>query len=352
MTNRVLLLVAAFFSAVLVGCGERTAPAHVSDYRVFVSNETSGTVSEINPVLNRVVSTISLGKRPRGLQVSPNAKLLVVALSGSPLVPPGVDPATLPSPDKVADGIAIIEISSRRVLEILHGVSDPEQMALDANGARLFVASEDTGKLVVLDVNSGTVVSQIPVGDEPEGVAVSPDGQWAAVTSESDNLVTLVKTNNLTVVRSLRVGRRPRGLAFAPDSSFVYVTNEADGTVGVIQLSSLSVVATIAIPFPGTLPMGIVVTKDGKKLYVTTGRGGRVVEIDAVMRRTMRSVAISGRPWGIALTPDGKILYTANGPTHDVSVIDTATFAEIVRIPVGQRPWGVAVAVIAATKTG
>src|SRR5690242_8316268 len=59
--------------------------------RVFVSNETAGTVAVIDGVTAEVITTIPVGKRPRGLRVSRDGQLLFVALSGSPLAGPGVD---------------------------------------------------------------------------------------------------------------------------------------------------------------------------------------------------------------------------------------------------------------------
>src|SRR5712691_6211180 len=59
--------------------------------RVYVTNETSGDLTVIDAGTQTVVATAPLGKRPRGIQVSPDRKSLYVALSGSPPAPPGVD---------------------------------------------------------------------------------------------------------------------------------------------------------------------------------------------------------------------------------------------------------------------
>ena len=42
----------------------------------------------------------TLGKRPRGIRVSPDRTQLYIALSGSPISPPGVDESKLPPPDR------------------------------------------------------------------------------------------------------------------------------------------------------------------------------------------------------------------------------------------------------------
>jgi len=90
-------------------------------------------------------------------------------------------------------------------------------------------------------------------------------------------------------------------------------------------------------------PMGAVVSPDGQRLYISTGRGGTIIVVDTATNKPLASVAVGTRPWGLALSPDGTRLYTANGPSNDVSVVDTATLTLITKIPVGQSPWGVAI---------
>ncbi len=88
--------------------------------------------------------------------------------------------------------------------------------------------------------------------------------------------------------------------------------------------------------------MGSVTSPDGKRVYVSNGRGGTASVIDVATDSVTGSVAVGQRPWGVAVTPDGTKLYTANGPSNDVSVVNTDALTVVKRIPVGQLPWGVA----------
>src|SRR4051794_23200043 len=47
----------------------------------FVSNERDGTITVINTATDKIVQTIQVGARPRGLRLSADGKLLYVALS-------------------------------------------------------------------------------------------------------------------------------------------------------------------------------------------------------------------------------------------------------------------------------
>jgi len=75
--------------------------------------------------------------------------------------------------DKSADGIDVVNVMTGKVERVLTGVSDPEQLAVSADGTRLYVASEDSSSLVVIRASDGKVLKRAAAGGEPEGVAVS-----------------------------------------------------------------------------------------------------------------------------------------------------------------------------------
>lgn len=310
----------------------------------YVTNEVSQDLSVIATANDSLVATIPLGARARGVKVSPDGRLVYVALSGSPRCPPTMpdeECAKLPA-DKSKDGIAEIHAATHQVLRILPGGSDPEQFELSPDGSRLYVSNEDAGVASTVDLESAKVVVTVPVGTEPEGVGVSPDGKGVYVTAETDNVVTVLDAETGRELARVTVDRRPRDLAFSPDGRRLYVSAEVGGTVSVIDLPEHRVSTVITLP-QGARPMGVVVSPDGRRVYVATGRGGTVEVIDAGTNTIVGSVKVGTRPWGIALTGDGKKLYAANGPSNDVSVVDTEKLQVIATIPVGQSPWGVAI---------
>ena len=136
------------------------------------------------------------------------------------------------------------------------------------------------------------------------------------------------------------MGRRPRSIAFLPDGSKAFVTNENDAALTVIDVTKQEAVRSI--PLGADLkPMGQAITRDGSKLYISTGRGKKVIELDTAGEKILASFEVGQRPWGLALSPDEKLLFTANGPSNDISVVDLATKGVLRKIKVGERPWGV-----------
>ncbi len=328
--------VAAAVGCAVLGTASAAAPAN---YGVYVTNERSGTLSVIDGASSKVVATVALGKRPRGIKLSHDGKLLLVALSGSPIAGPGVDESKLPPADKGADGIGVVDIASLKLLRVIRGVSDPEQLAVSDDGKHLFIASEDTGTAIVIDVKDGTRSASIPTGGEPEGVSLSPDGKQVYVTSEADHRVSVIDTASLQVVRRIEVGQRPRFTAFSADGKQAFVSNENDGSISVIDTKAGAVTGTIKLEGPLTRPVGLVASPDGKRLFVAAGRSGNLLVIDLVTRKVTGQVAVGPRPWGVDRSPDGSLLYTANGSSNDVSIVDAATRKLITKLPVGEGPW-------------
>ncbi len=328
--------------AVLLGCARTEKPA--GGYRVYVTNEISGDLTVIDSNSMDVVATVPLGKRPRGIHPSPDAKTIYVAVSGSPPAPPGVDESTLPPPDKNADGIAVFDVASNKVARILKGGSDPENFDVSLDGKTIYVSNEDASGVSFIDVASGEITKTVKTGDEPEGVKLTPDGKLIYSTSEGDGTVSVVDPAAGALVTSFKVGHRPRNIVFMPDGKHGYVNAEPDGTVVLFDAVKNEVVQTILLGKPGEVkPMGLALSLDASKLYVTTGRGKTVVILDTATNQPAGSFEVGQRPWGLALSPDGKTLFTANGPSNDISVVDLATRTVTKKLKGTGGPWGVLV---------
>jgi YVTN family beta-propeller protein len=315
---------------------------------VYVSAEQSGEIVVVDPARAAVVTRIAVGKRPRGMRLSPDGKLLYVALSGSPRGGPNVDESKLPPPDRAADGIGVVDLEKHKLVRTIAGGQDPEAFDVSRDGKWLYVSNEETAELSVVDLEAGKVVQRVPVGKEPEGVGLTPDGKHVYVTSEHDGAVTAVDTLKLTAAEKIETGERPRAVLFTRDGKLGFVTNEASGTVTVLDAIAHRVIAHVAVTLTTGLPqrpMGAVLSPDDRKLFVSSGRGGAVAVIDVESRVFDKLIPdVGARPWGIGISADGSRLYTANGSSDDVSIIDVASSKVRARVKVGGQPWGVAVA--------
>lgn len=339
--------------------------------RVFVSNEDSGEVSVVDAARDVVVATIPVGRRPRGLRISPDGKLLYVAVSGAPkggppaqrrdeiaAVPiratvrqapatPKVTPAehdeARPEHDEAADGIAVVDLDRQAVVRTLRVGRDPEAFDLSPDGSTLYVSNEDSAQLTVVDTRGGTIRGTVRVGEEPGGVSLSRDGRFVYVTCEGTNEVVVVDARSLGVVARVPTGGRPRAVTFQPDGARAFVTTEGDAAVDVLDAASHTSVGRVRMDAASARPMGIVMAPDGEHAWVANGRDGSVSEIDVGTTKVTRTLhGVGTRPWGIGALPDGTKLYVAAGP--DLAVVDVERGRVTKRLAVGSGPWAVAVA--------
>src|SRR5260370_3437877 len=99
-----------FLTSVLCAASGKTPekPADSSHFIIYVTNERSGDLSEIDSSTLQVIRNVPLGKRPRGIHASPDHRFLYIPLSGSPIASPRTDENKLTPPDKTAHRIGVV----------------------------------------------------------------------------------------------------------------------------------------------------------------------------------------------------------------------------------------------------
>jgi len=138
-----------------------------------------------------------------------------------------------------------------------------------------------------------------------------------------------------------------RGLQFEPQSSM----KRPRGMMFSRVTGMIAVAVCLGAAAPAAVyrsPLAVVVSPDGKTLYVSDKTAGCVVVIDAAAGKKLREVPIAGEPNGLALSADGKTLYVAQRKANSIALVDTTKGAVTDQISVG--PWPVALAVAEGTE--
>jgi YVTN family beta-propeller protein len=131
------------------------APPQFND-RVYVTNQSSNSVSVINRASDTVVKTIPVGADPSGLVSDVFTGRLFVANKGS-------------------NTISVIAMGTDTVADTWSAVH-PHELAVSVLGNNRMYATGMGGAggvVTVLDLTTGAVVATVPVGDFPEGVATA-----------------------------------------------------------------------------------------------------------------------------------------------------------------------------------
>ena len=295
---------------------------------VYVSSEKDDALTMIDLATLAIKGTIPTCKRGRHLQLTPD-RMLMLACSDSG-VADLIDPATGQSLRRIPLG------------------DDPEAFDISPDGKTIYVSSEDDAAAVFVDAATGKKLKEVKVGQEPEGVKVSPDGKLLYVTSEVASLVHVIDTASGKVVKNIKVGKRPRRMVITADGKELWVTCELDAAVTIVSTADHSVLATLKFEVKGAraqdiTPVGIQMSRDGKRAFVALGRANHVAFVDVAARKVTDLVLVGKRAWNVALDKSEKRLFVVNGLSDDLTIVDVPGAKPIKTVPVGRVPYGVVV---------
>ena len=296
---------------------------------VYVTLEKDNAIAVIDPIAGKLLNTISIGQRPRGIVLSKNQQQLYVATSDD-------------------NTIQVIDIDTLKPIGTLPSGEDPETFAMSMSGDQLYVSNEDDSLVTVVDIKQEKAIKQIPVGVEPEPITVSPNGKWVASASEATNMVHWINHETLTVEDNTLVDPRPRGLSFTSDSQQLWVTSEMGGTVTILDVATRKKIKSIDFSIAGLSkdkiqPVGVVIDEKKQWALVALGPANRVALINAQTLKVEKYFLVGQRVWNLAFSPDQKRVYTTNGVSNDISIIDLTSMKVSKSIAVGRYPWGLVV---------
>src|SRR3954447_4261207 len=108
---------------------------------VLVSNEKANTVTVLDAASLAVLRTVPVGQRPRGIVLSPDAKLLFICASDD-------------------DSINVLDLDSYTLKEPLPSGPDPETFALHPDGLHLYVSNEDDSLVSIADIKQRRAIGE------------------------------------------------------------------------------------------------------------------------------------------------------------------------------------------------
>ena len=292
------------------------------ELRVFATNEKSDNVTVFQALTHKLLGTIAVGQRPRGIVASRDGQRIFVANSNS-------------------NNLTVIDSKTLKVLDTLPAGVDPEGMTIDQRGL-IYVVNENDAALTIIDPHRREIIKRLEVGTEPETAVVSADGRWVVVSNETSNEIHFLDTATAGIVGRLTVPANPRGMRFSRDSQRLFVASEKANTISTIDVPNRKLIKSV--PTGGERPVDVVLCADEARLYVSHGASGDVRVMDAANLNFVTSIPVGPRAWWMAQTPDKKFIYVTVGRANQIAAIEVETNKVVARITAGTLPWGVAVA--------
>lgn len=318
-----------------------------SAMHLLVLNKGAATASLMDPATGATLATMPTGQGPHEVAVSPDGRTAVVSDYGTSEAPG----STLTVLDLVARSqVGAIDLAPHH---------RPHGVAWLPDGRRVAVTLENDSLVALVDVPAGRIEGTIHTGqDKSHLLRLSPDGGHAYVANVGSGSVTMMDLAGRYVLRTTPTGAGAEGLALSPDGAELWVTNRAANTVSVLDAQTLAPLDTVQ---SASFPIRAAFTPDGKTVLVTNASSGELRFFEAATGRVLGTIEMrvdstqlrgtmlgtefgagTGVPIGIVVTPDGRTAYVANANADLITVVDVRNRRITGYLPTGREPDGMA----------
>ena len=306
--------------------------------RVYTANQTSNTVSVIDPAGNTVVDTITLGKPktdPAILGPLYNQQIGVHGLGFSP------DGSLLNVISVTTNGVTIIETATGKVRGTVYIGRAPHEGFFTPDGRQIWVAVRGQDYLSVIDVAQMKEVDRIPTSDGVAMVVFRPDGKSAFANSSRTAELDVIDVASRKVVNRITglVSPFSPNLAVSPDGKEIWMTHKDVGKVTIVEAQTFAILGVVDTG-PTTNHVNFVSRAEGDFAYVTVGGLNQV----KVFRRNggaptlVATIPTGTEPHGIWPSVDNNRVFVGLESGNAVQVIDTANNTIIATVPIGEAP--------------
>jgi DNA-binding beta-propeller fold protein YncE len=313
-------------------------------------HDTLSIIDISKPDMPQITSTIplvnSIAGPPTNLAVSPSGDIALVANSLEPVTQGW---AHRLDPD---NKVFLIDLKATppKVIGTITVGKQPSGLAISPKGDLALVANRADGTISVLSIRGKDVlvVDTVTIGsgtDQVSAVAITPDGQRALAVKAAANKVALLSINGGKVAyekRDLAGGIFPYNIAVTPDGKLALTADTGNGgssdgnvdTVSVIDLESdpPRVIDHITV---GDSPEGLAISPKGDLAVTVEARGSNVkgasfyhqggavtaLKIDGKKVANVGEIGVGALPEAVAFSPDGSYLYVGNFIDGDMSVL-------------------------------
>jgi DNA-binding beta-propeller fold protein YncE len=335
------VLTFALAAAVLLG------PASQAE-TLLVVRKTDDAVDFVDPGSALRLASVALGHAPHEVSVAPDGKRAAITNYGTreragstlsivdleqPHEVARIDLAPHTRPHGVAwfaaDRIAvttegsqhllIVDPGAGRVVSAIATEQDVSHMvAVSADARRAYVTNIGSGTATALDLETGRKLGDVATGAGSEALAVTPDGRELWVAARADGQIAIVDTASLVVSARLSLPGIPIRIAMTPDGRTALVTCAGTSELVAIDVASRRERGRRKVDMPlapgaeqrpfarlapgSALPVGLLVSRDGRSAYVAATMGDRVVQYDISTLVPLRTIEVGGEPDGLGST--------------------------------------------------
>ena len=336
-----LVLIAPLTNPVLAGQAPGAAQAPdipvSSRDRVYLSDQTSNTVSVVDPASEKLLGVIRLGDTTPG-NLSPlyKGQLLVHGMGFSP------DRRTLLVVSIGSNSVAFIDTATNRVKHISYVGRSPHEAMFTPDGKEVWVAVRGEDYIQVLNGKTYQPIRRITVPNGPGMTIFSPDGKYGYVVSSFTPEMVVINTKTHKIIgRVTQASPFSPDVAATPDGRQVWFTLKDIGKTQVINARPPFNTIAMLDTGPITNHVNFARNAQGQFAYVTIGGLNEVKVFTTSDHPELVATIPTGElPHGLWPSGDGTRIYVGLENRNGVAAIDTASNKVISTISTGQAPQG------------
>jgi YVTN family beta-propeller protein len=301
--------------------------------RVYTADQTSNTVSVIDPTENKLVGVIKLGDPvPGALSPLYKGQLLVHGLGYSP------DNKRLAVVSVGSNSVTLIDTATNKVIGVVYVGRSPHEAFFTANGRELWVTVRGENYVSVIDPTQLKETKRIELANGPGMIMFGPDGKYAFVCSSFTPELAVIEVASHKIVKRLpQVSPFSPNIAVTPENDEVWITLKDVGKVQIYSAKPPFEQKAVLDTGPITNHVNFANNRNGKFAYVTIGGAN---EVKAFRRgatpELVATIPVGELPHGIWPSGDGSRVYVALENGEHCVAIDTLTNKVIANIPIGQ----------------
>jgi len=273
--------------------------------------------------------------------------LAVPAVSASTSAPSAAqDEATLWV--TLGDSDQLVEVDPYTFKEVRRITVDPKVhgLAVSADGSKIYIASDRTGRFQVIDARRGVIAEQIELGKDPNQLTLTRDGRFAYVPMRGEDTVAVIQLEPLRLLEKIPVPKGPHDAYTSADGRRIVIGAQYGSAIIVIDPDKQDLLYTLPTA-DGVRPLAL--TRDGRTVYAALSNliGFVVADIEkGVTRRVELGTLPEGLPppyldtytHALHLSPDERELWVTDCINDLVRIVRLSDMTEVAQIRVGHFP--------------
>jgi len=193
-------------------------------------------------------------------------------------------------------------------------------MAVTNNG-------QSTQSIQLISLVSNTVLDNIKIDKSWLGIAFSADEKTLYASGGNDNWILqyTIVNNKLRLSDSIKLGDKwpnkisPAGICINDAKNILYVVTKDDSCLYEVNLKTNKTIKKTALPAEAYT---CILSNDGTELYISVWGAEKLVVYNTISQKITNSITTGTHPNDLILSKNGKTIYVANGEDNSVSVID------------------------------